>query len=598
MADRFGQNVADEVDYQTRGDEKIGDSEKCGVWEIWCKSKDKVVWVTEGYEDALEEGKPHLKLAGFFPCPKPAYATLQRRSLVPVPDMLFYKDQLEEVNDLTRRIHALAESIKVRGFYSGSGDIGDAIERAMKLVDDSQILIPVPAMQSLMQGGGDPIMWLPLDMVANTITGLIELRRQIIDDVYQIIGLSDIMRGSTVASETLGAQQLKQQNGSYRVRDKQNELVRVARDLVRIGAEIMSNEFGKDTLIDMAQMNLPTDAEVKKQIKSLEDNAREELIALAKKAKGMAEQAQQSGQEFDPEQSEQQFQQMQQEVIAKWSGQIKKQSDAVTIDAVMDFLQDEKLRPFVLDIETDSTIYPDEMAEKASRQEFMNAFSSTLQSLMPLMQLGPEAVAVTGGVIKFALSPYRVGRELEGLIDDFVDQGPQIAEQMAAQGGEDDGLAAAQKALADAEMLKAQAAMEGVKAKAARDQADMQGKMQEMEMKAAKDQQEGQLKFGQLQLTMGKQEQDFQAKMTETDARVNKMQAETAKILESIGLDARRQDLEEYRAAEATQTKQVEQSMSMQDRQRQEIESERSNARADRGEDRADMQIQQGAGNE
>ena len=598
MCERF-KDAADDVQYETRRDEAKNGSmssvEKCGVWEIWCKSEDKVIWVTEGCQEILEESKPHLKLTNFFPCPKPAYATVQRRSLIPVPDMLFYKDQLEEVNALTRRIHALADAIKVRGFYSGSGDIGEAIERAINLTDDTQVLVPVPAMAALMQGGGEPIVWLPLEMVASTITGLIELRRQVIDDVYQIIGLSDIMRGSTVASETLGAQQLKQQNGSYRVRDKQNELVRVARDLVRIGAEIMANEFSRETLEDMAQMDLPTDADVAEQVAQIKESGRAEVEGLLEKAQEMAQQAQQQGQQIDPAQAQQQFEQQQQQVIAKWKAELDKAQKTVTIDQVMEFLADEKLRPFALDIETDSTIYPDEMAEKQSRQEFMQAFSSTMSGLMPMFQLGPEAVAVAGGLAKFALSPYRVGRELEGLIDDFADQGPQMAQRMheANNKGESADMAAANMKLAEAETMKAQASMEGVKAKAANDQAALQGKLQEMQLKAAKDQQDGQLKIGKLQSDAQKQQQDFAAKMAKTDAEVDKIRAETAAILQSIGLDARKQDLEEYRAQDASQARQVDQTMSAQVQQRAAQDSDRNHERAERGEDRADMQAQQ-----
>src|SRR5262249_4659191 len=91
--------------------------QKAGVWEIWCRSENRVVWVSEGVDVLLHEGSPHLTLDNFFPCPKPAYATLQRRSLIPVPDVLFCKDQLEEINELTGRIHALADAIKVRFFY-------------------------------------------------------------------------------------------------------------------------------------------------------------------------------------------------------------------------------------------------------------------------------------------------------------------------------------------------------------------------------------------------------------------------------------------------------------------------------------------------
>ena len=88
-------------------------------------------------------------------------------------------------------------------------------------------------------GSKEVIIWLPIDMIAQTITSLVALRKQIIDDIYQIMGLSDIMRGATDPQETLGAQQLKTQYGSTRIRDKQQELVRLARDLVEITTEII-----------------------------------------------------------------------------------------------------------------------------------------------------------------------------------------------------------------------------------------------------------------------------------------------------------------------------------------------------------------------
>ncbi len=50
-----------------------------------------------------------------------------------------------------------------------------------------------------------------------------------------------------------------------RVRDRQDEMVRVARDLTRITCEIMSENFQKDTLLEMSQMDIPTDADIKQQ---------------------------------------------------------------------------------------------------------------------------------------------------------------------------------------------------------------------------------------------------------------------------------------------------------------------------------------------
>ena len=101
-----------EAEYGSTGTPSIGGAdnrERAKFWEIWNKNERRVVWVAEGCEDILDEDDPHLELPNFFPCPKPAYGTVQRRSLVPVPDVLQYKDQLDEINMLTGRIHALSD---------------------------------------------------------------------------------------------------------------------------------------------------------------------------------------------------------------------------------------------------------------------------------------------------------------------------------------------------------------------------------------------------------------------------------------------------------------------------------------------------------
>src|SRR5690606_17425163 len=78
---------------------------KAKVWEVWHKSENRVYWVTEGVDVFLDESEPFLELDGFFPCPRPAYGTIRRRSLIPVPDYTRYERHLEQINELTRRIY-------------------------------------------------------------------------------------------------------------------------------------------------------------------------------------------------------------------------------------------------------------------------------------------------------------------------------------------------------------------------------------------------------------------------------------------------------------------------------------------------------------
>src|SRR3546814_5247249 len=92
------------------------------------------------------------------------------------------------------------------------------------------------------------------------------------------------MRGATEAQETLGAQQLKSQYGSVRVREKSAELQRVAADAVKIAAEIIAENFSKETVLDMSQMDVPTKADITRRIKEIEKAAKEELEGLKARA--------------------------------------------------------------------------------------------------------------------------------------------------------------------------------------------------------------------------------------------------------------------------------------------------------------------------
>jgi hypothetical protein len=236
------------------------------VWEIWCKESKAAYWIVKDAKEAIEVmDPPPLELEGFFPCPEPAMSNSEDGSRFPISDVIMIEDQLTEIDALTKRIDALRESLRVRGFYSkGSAQTSaaDQIEAAIKNTDDRQVIVPVPAWAANGQGKiSDLIVWLPLDMVVTTIQQCTAMRKEAIELVYQVTGISDVMRGASQASETLGAQQIKAQWGSVRVQDKQSEMQRVARDLCRIVAEIVCNLFSSDSFEKMAVYGYQPDME-------------------------------------------------------------------------------------------------------------------------------------------------------------------------------------------------------------------------------------------------------------------------------------------------------------------------------------------------
>ena len=543
---------------------------KCGVWEVWHKADNRVYWVTEGYDDLLDDSAPHLDLAEFWPCPRPAFGTLERRKLVPVPDWQRYATHFQQISELTGRVYSLLRLVRLKGLIAAGGDVGDAVEQLLRSEDDS-IFIPVP--QAAMQGTGELVTWVPLQQVAEAITGLIGARAQLIQDFYELSGISDIMRGASQAQETLGAQQIKQKNGSIRIQAKVDELQRIAADMVKIQCEIIADKFSQKTLLDISLLEIPTKADIAKQVKAIEDGARQELMAIQQQAQEAVAQ--------DPEagpQAMQAMEQAQQGVMQKSGPMLAEAESMVPIEDVMKLLRDDRARSFAFEIESDSTILTDELLEKESRAEFLRAFTEGQSMVVGLAQLGEPGVKLAGEVLKFVLAPYRAGRQLQSAIDEFVKQAPAMAGQMAGEDGDAAGLAEANGKLADAEMLKAQAQMARVEATSQNDQAEMQRKMAEMQQKSAKEHADLQERVARYQLDAASNA----VKAQEAEAKVDLIRAQTMKALADAGVAVDNQALDEFKSLADIEFKAAD----VQERQ-----AERELAQVNREVDRADGQM-------
>lgn len=511
---RFGDDMPEGVEFKDHQKEKLNDDEtkdfadkKCAVWEIWHKPKRKVVFIAEGAKTISEAIDPPWSLDSFWPLVRPAYGTLKPETLTPIPDVVYYQDQLEEINELTDRIAQLSESLRLKGFYAaGAGDIGSAIELALGDNDNRALMVPVPSFAALGPNAtiSDAIMWMPIEQVAATIVQCVELRKQLMQDVYEITGLSDIMRGATEAQETLGAQQLKAQFGSVRVKERQGEMQRVARDVFRLKAELMAEQFPPEELLALSQIeDLPQAAELQKQAEQIKQQATQQLQAIMQQAQQMQGQQPQpqQPQQPDPQQAVQQIEQAAQQ-------QLQELSQTVTIDAVMQLLRDERMRPFVLEVETDSTIEPDQMAEKQNRTEFMSALGPMLQQGIDAMQLAPQLGPFLAEAVRFVASGFKVARSMDDAIDElaegFADYQPPAPE------GEDPAIAQAAQA---AEAAKAEAAKAVSDAKAQ----EVQGKLAMMEKQGQQDAQRAQME-------MGKMQSDAQTAARKAELDAQKMQ--------------------------------------------------------------------------
>jgi hypothetical protein len=365
---RFGDRGAKcTLDWMPEGKEDNTENQifkRALVWMIWNKSDRKVYTICGGSKDvALEIVDDPLHLEGFFPGPNAVYAISTTNSQIPIPEFTEYQDQADELDEITGRINVLTAALKRRGVYDATYS---ELEKLAKAGDNEFIAIENYSNFSDKGGLEKALLEAPIEGIAKVLVGLYGQREQVKITIYEITGISDVVRGSTNASETLGAQKLKAQYGNVRTAPRQYAIQKFARDILRIKAEIISEHFSADTL---KLMTGP------------------ELWTIKQKDAG-------TGQVVQVDITEQ----------------------------VMKILRDDKLRGFRVDIETDSTIQPDADTEQQNRIELLTAISGFMTQAIPAVQMGAMPMEVAKELMMFGVRSFRVGSQLEDTLDQWSEQ--------------------------------------------------------------------------------------------------------------------------------------------------------------------------------
>jgi hypothetical protein len=217
------------------------------VWEVWCKASKTVKFIRDGDGIIYKTVDDPLGLTGFFPCGRPVQPIEKVGNLTPVAPFELYADLAEELDQTTRRIQQLIKGVKVRG-GAAAGELIKGIRDIAEL-DDNEIA-EIRGVESFAQQGGleKGITWWPIEKSIQAIEVLAAHRDQIKATIYEVTGISDIIRGASNASETATAQQIKSQWGSLRIQKMQRLLERTVRDIFVMCAELIATKFTPETL--------------------------------------------------------------------------------------------------------------------------------------------------------------------------------------------------------------------------------------------------------------------------------------------------------------------------------------------------------------
>ncbi len=444
MTEKFGEEIAklislddvDDSDIASPHNEDIKEVfKRATFWEIWDKEGEKVFFVNDSYKKGViypkgEDGTPPLKLKNFFPCPRPLMLVEDTGSLIPIALYELYREQADELDRISTRINKVVNALKVRGVYDST-----LSEMSELMKGEDNTLVPASQARAWMTNGGleKAIWWMPVEQSAKVLKELYAAREMAKQVIYEITGISDIIRGVTNPNETLGAQQLKANSSSLRLQRMQREVQRYVRDLIRLLAEVIGENFEPQTLAQMTGLQFPT-AQQKQMIQV-------QMQAMQAQAQ-QAQQSQQPGQ--PPAQPPPQLESMQRALsMPSW-------------EDIMGVLRSDMQREYRVDVETDSTVAQSLQQDMEGLKEVLTGLVEFWQGVMVPVQSGALSMEAVKSISMTIVRRSRMGLEVE----DAIESGMQQPKQ------QDNGEAAK----AEAEKAKIQAQQQTDQAKLAHEQ--------------------------------------------------------------------------------------------------------------------------------
>lgn len=372
---RFGEDIGSKVpldskppdmkkEVMTSGDE---DACRAQVFEIWDKASKKAYWLSKSYPQLLDEQDDPLGLDEFFPCPRPLYATVSNESLIPVPDFTLYQDQARSLDVLAERIDGLIRGLQIKGVYDDS----QAALARIFTEGTNGTLIPVKNWAAFAEKNGiaGSIDVVDLKPIYEALKVAFEAVQGILNHIYELTGLSDIVRGQSDPNATATAEKIKGQYASLRLKKMQKSVAQFCTELLQLKAQIICSKFDPQTLAAISAIA---------QLSEADQAVLPQAVALLIGPERMQDPSAPPG--------------------------------------------ENPMRNFRVEVNSDSMIQLDEQQEKENRNEFIQAQSMFMEKALPLAMASPQIVPLVATLWKFSVQAFKTGKTIEGEFDKVIDQ--------------------------------------------------------------------------------------------------------------------------------------------------------------------------------
>lgn len=495
----FGPEVAKSLTYDSfpevikediaRRDDKF--EGKAELYEIWCEATNKVYWLQKGGEKTLiETTEPPIKFDKFYPCVV-IRQSADPDSVIPVSDYSHVKDQILEVERLTTRIHAVLQAIRTNQLYDAS--LGNQVEQ---LFTGDLKVIPVTNWPSYKQRGGlqAGIESLNIEPYIQALTVLQQARQQALQQLYETLKVSDLLRGTSEQYKSATANRLESQWSSLGLIVRQNMFSKFVSDAIANLGTIIAEQFDEDRIMDIGDADtLIGESMSVPPLPPVPNLGTEGQEGVAEGESPESMDMPEQGMEEDTSLAQSLMPQPQ--VAPPPPPTIEQQIEAME-KQIMDIFRDSKLRCYRIQIASDSMVAIDQAQQQQEGQALIQTAGAFFDQMRGLVDQYPPLIEFSISLFQNMIKRFKGGKELDGIFTKALQQIGEISkakEEAAKQPPPPDPVMQEMQARMQIAQIESQTRLQQAQMEAQDRSVRNQIEIQNQQLKAQRDQLDAQL---------------------------------------------------------------------------------------------------------
>ena len=408
----FGRDVADDLVYDSfpevmkkdlaRKEDKF--EGKAELHEIWCESTNKVYWLQKSGEKCIvESSEPPTKFEKFYPC-SVIRQSADPDSVVPVSDYAHVRDQILEVERLTTRIHAVTQAIRTNFLYDAA--MGPTVEQLFAGDLKGTPIINWPSYKGRggLQAG---VEFYPVEPFVNALNVLQGARSAALQQLYETLKVSDLLRGTSEQYKSATANRLENQWSSMGLIVRQNQFSKFISDAINNLSTIIAEQFEEETILDVGDADqlisesllLPPTPPEKPQMPMLGGMPPEEGEGMPEMPEGME---------------------------AQMPGNPEAQIEAMEAE-IMELLRDNKKRSYRIQVASDSMVAIDQQQQQQEGAALIQTAGQFFDQMRGLVDQYPPLIGFSIALFQNMIKRMKGGKELDGIFTKAMQQIGEIA---------------------------------------------------------------------------------------------------------------------------------------------------------------------------